>query len=157
MLGIGIAIRVFYYASNPIAMVTDTLEFLRKHWRGVLVAVVLGSAALYVLNLKNTIADQRIKLADAEQKLTVCEQNVATLRDSNAKLEKSISDTNQIVSKFEDANTITKQQFDTLKANAEANTRKLNQQLQTIMKDKKPQTCDEAIRYLIQGQKEYAK
>lgn len=146
----GVAIRVMYFASNPIGALTDAWAFTIAHPKEIF---VIGA----LLALLGFVAKQHFDTVAAEQKLAVCEANSKTLAENNAKLTQAVNDANDMVNRFEKFTSDTKTRFDSLTKGVDLSNKALATQLQSILKEKRPQTCEEAIQYLIDAQKEYAK
>jgi predicted nucleic acid-binding Zn-ribbon protein len=126
------------------------LSLFGKYWKYLLVAALVAGAFLYINGLKSTIADQE-KQIDA---LTLENQIV---KDNNAKLEGAITASNEAIGKLSTGAADTKKQFDNLNTTVKNQTAGLELRLRGILAEKKPQTCEDTIQYLLRAVEEYSK
>lgn len=157
LMAIGIAIRVFYYASNPIAVITDVIEYTRKHWKMMLAGVVIAIPLFYVWKLNHTIAEQQLIIT--KQQATIAQDliDINILKQNTATLESAIKDANAMIAKFDKFSADTNATFNKINQNVTIQQTKLSKQLQDILHEKTPLTCEESIKYLIDAVKGYAK
>lgn len=123
-----------------------TGNFFQRNWRNITLLIMFLALLLGGYELYHT-----------KKELANLETDKQTLLESNKRLEESINNVNQMISKFDDFTKDTKKQFGALNKDVAKSNSALSAQLAGIMKDKKPKTCDEAMMYLIQANKEYAK
>lgn len=120
--------------------------FIKRNWRNALIFVLVM-----------TVCFSGYELYHTKKELANLETDKQTLIESNARLEQSISNVNTMIGKFDDFTKDTKKQFGALNKDVAKSNSALASQLAGIMKDKKPKTCEEALGYLIEANKEYAK
>lgn len=129
---------------------TMIFQGLRRYWKELAILALIAAAYFYVNGLHNTIRDQ------AEQ-IRVAQINNDTLSVNNARLEATVTEANKTIAMFDQFVTATKNGFAALDKTVKSNTSSLSAKLQSILAENPPQTCEEAIAYLIQAQKEYTK
>lgn len=111
------------------------LNFIRKNWFPILVAIVIISAFLYVWNLKRTIETQQILIGKYEVQIKRCNNAIST---QNTVIEGWSKKTLEQTAEMEKLEEI----LDETTARNAANIR-------NILDGYKPATCKDAIRYLI--------
>lgn len=126
------------------------IAFLRAWWKELFIVAVIAAGVFYVYNLHNTIDKQ-------QEELRIAEINIQTLTANNTRLEAAVKDANAIVERFDKFAADTRTNFTDLNKNVAGSNLALSRQLQNILRERKPQTCEEAIMYLIDAQKEYAR
>lgn len=131
-------------------MLTLFLSFFTKNWKIVLLALVVGGAYFYVRGLQNEIRDQQEKIATLQLENQI-------VKDNNVKLEGALTASNEAIGKLAAGAAQTKKDFATLNANVKGQSSKLEERLRQILAEKKPETCEATIDYLIDAVKEYAK
>jgi len=116
-----------------------------------LVVLAIGAgAAWYVGNLRTTIADQKSSIVKLELENQI-------IKDNNAKLEASIHANNEAITKLAAGSDATVKAFNSLNVNVKGQLTGLDSRLQGILKEKKPQSCQETIQYLLDAVPEYNK
>lgn len=138
------------YLTSPIAMAMGVKNILKTYWREIFIAFVIVASLMYVAQLRETIKEQEAQIA-------IDKINIQTLTTNNTKLEAAIKDTNTVIERFDQFTIDTKKQFDGLNKTVIVRNQQLASQLQSILGEKRPQTCEEAILYLIEARKEYAR
>lgn len=131
-------------------MITIALTLLRKYWYLVVAAVAIIVICLYMHGLYTTIDDQAKKITE----LTTANQ---ILKDNNDKLEAAVKANNASIEKLAQGAAETNKAFGTLTGSVKQSTSDLQKRLQQILTEKKPQTCDDTILYLLDAAKGYAK
>lgn len=126
------------------------LEFLAGWWKEILVALIVGAAFGYVYHLKSTISDQEISLVHLKTENAV-------IKDNNAKLEDSIKANNEAIGKLAEGSAATQKAFSTLGTNVKSQVSGLNGKLAQVLADKKPTSCTDTIKYLLDAIPEYQK
>lgn len=129
---------------------TIALMLLKKYWYLVVAAVAVLVIYLYMQGLYNTIDDQTKKITE----LTTANQ---ILKDNTAKLEKAITVNNLAIETMAKGAADTNRAFGTLSGSIKQQSTDLQKRLNDILKDKKPQTCEQTIEYLVDAVKGYAK
>jgi len=119
------------------------LNFLRKNWFPILVAIAIITAFLYVWNLHRTINNQQVVIVKLELNLNKCDTAIET---QNRVIEGWSKKTLEQNAEMENLEQILK---DTQVRN--------DNTIRNILNGYKPATCDEAINYLIDQGQEYAK
>ena len=126
------------------------LSLLGSYWKYLLVAAIVAGGFLYVNNLKSTIADQKDQISSLQLENQV-------VKDNNKKLETSIAASNDAIAKLSAGAADTKKQFDALNTTVRTQTSGLETRLRNILTEKKPQTCEDTIQYLLRAVGEYSK
>lgn len=124
------------------------LKFLKDNWKAIVVAGVAIALVLYISAL-------RIEVATKDAKIASLEADVVTLKQNNATLDSALSTQNDAIGKISDLAAQTKKGFEALGINVNNQTTTLNTRLAEILKDKKPITCEDTIKYLIDASKGY--
>jgi peptidoglycan hydrolase CwlO-like protein len=124
------------------------LLFLKTWWKEILFALVIAADVWYVQNLRVTVAQQ-------ETKIVLLEADNKTLKDNNATLVASIGAVNGSLEKLGKGVDKTNQSFAALGKTVDTQSKNLDSRLALILKDKKPLTCQDAIKYLLDATKEY--
>lgn len=124
--------------------------FIRSYWKQILVALIIASVVGYWFNLVHTIDNQKAQIIQLQS-------SIDTLKDNNTKLVGTIDANNNAVEKIADASTATLQAFSTLNSTVSKQSNSLAATLAAIKNEKKPQTCDDTIKYLIDAAHGYAK
>lgn len=122
------------------------LMFLKRFWKELIIVLVIAAAVLYMRGLYSTIDKQKETIAQ----LTTANQ---ILKDNNDKLEKTIAANNEAISKMAAGAKETNKAFSTLNTTVKAQTSSLEERLRRILQDKKPQTCEDTIQYLLEAAK----
>lgn len=112
-------------------------------WAGVAIALVIYVSAL------------RIEIATKDSDIASLKADVATLRQNNATLDAALGTQNAAIGKISELSAQTKKGFEALGINVNNQTTTLNTRLAEILKDKKPITCEDTIKYLIDASKGY--
>lgn len=129
-------------------MWTLALSFFTKNWKLLVVAAAIGGAYLYVQNLRSTVNEQREQIATLQLENQIIKEN-------NVKLEAALTASNQAIGKLAEGAAQTKKDFATLNTNVRSQSTKLEERLRQILAEKKPETCEATIDYLIDAVKEY--
>lgn len=129
-------------SANPVGTMLVVRNVIKTYWREILIALIVVAGYMYVAGLKLTIAEQA-------KQMEIDKINITTLTANNGKLEASIKDANVMIDKFDQFTADTKKQFAGLNKDVAARNQTLATQIQDILREKKPQTCEEAINYLI--------
>lgn len=152
---LGGVIRIYLFATNPIQAVVSTVRFFREYWREAIVVVLITGALAFVLRQHLTIKDQAQAIKEKEEQLAIAHTNIQNLMNNTTKLENALKDANKMVERFDRFSSETKFKFNQLNQNVSSNNQSLTNQIQDILREKKPQTCEEAIQYLIDANREY--
>jgi len=122
-------------------------EFLKKNWQIVALVLLIGGSYLYVKSL----IDQNAALNNEVTELKVAN---ATIENSRAALKVAIDSQNSEIQKWVNVGRKSKKDFDDLKSTIEKQRQASALELQKILQEKKPETCQEAINYLVDGVKD---
>jgi predicted transcriptional regulator len=128
--------------------ITLIFSFIQKFWLPILVTIVVGYGVWYVNNLRNTVESQKRDIAELQVQK-------AALQASNDQLAASIQVSNAAINEIRKLAPNTKQEFAKLQATVSSQSDALAARIKQILADKKPQTCEETIHYLINAQGEY--
>ena len=126
------------------------LSLLKASWKYLLVAIVVGGALWYVFDLRDTIRDQKVQIAQLES-------DKQTLLVNNQTLKDAISSTNVALLKLSEGIDETKQKFGELQTSVTNRTTIINNKLQQITAEPAPSSCTDTIQYLIDAAKGYPK
>jgi len=129
-------------SGNPVGVVVAVNGFIRKYWRDIVIALLVIASIMYVSGLKLTIKEQA-------KQLELDATNISVLTDNNSRLESGLQTQNMMISKFDQYARGTQTMFNDLSGTVAARNDELSKKLQTIAQAKKPQTCNDAIEYLI--------
>ena len=124
------------------------LKFLKDNWKAIVVAGAAIALVLYISAL-------RIEVATKDAKIASLEADVVTLKQNNATLDAALGTQNEAIGKISELAAQTKKGFESLGINVNNQTATLNIRLAEILKDKKPITCEDTIKYLIDASKGY--
>ena len=127
---------------------TIILGFIKDNWKVVLAAVLVIALVVYVEGL-------RVEIAMKDSKITSLESDLLTVKQNNATLTSALSTQNGAIDKIGELAAQTKKSFDALGVNVTQQTTQLDARLMAILKDKKPITCEDTIKYLIDASKGY--
>lgn len=130
--------------------ITAILALAKDNWKAVGCAILVVCAVVYVMSLRLEIAHQETTIATLEADNT-------TLKQNNAVLSTALTTQNNAIDEISKLSSQTKKGFEALGVNVSNQTVALNTRLAAILKDKKPITCEETIKYLIDASKEYTK
>ena len=122
-------------------------EFLKKNWQIVALVLLIGGSYLYVKSL----IDQNAALNNEVTELKVAN---ATIENSRVALKVAIDSQNSEIQKWVNVGRKSKKDFDDLKSTIEKQRQASALELQKILQEKKPETCQEAINYLVDGVKD---
>lgn len=128
--------------SNPALALALIRKVLPYYWKEIVVVSAALAALWYVYELKSTITEQT-------KQLEINKVNLAVLTANSARLEAAVRDSNEIVKRFDKFTEDTQKQFAGLNKDVDTRNQALTSQIQRILREKKPQTCQEAIDYLI--------
>jgi FtsZ-binding cell division protein ZapB len=104
----------------------------------------------YWAHLESTIEGQ-------QKTIVTLQTSVATLQANNEKLNATVQANSDAVVKLAEGTQQTVQGFAALQNTVTARTGTLQSQLRGILAEKKPQTCDDTIKYLIDAAQGYHK
>lgn len=118
-----------------------------KVWKQLMIAAVIGAAIWYVSHLQTTVKNQAETIKNQLAAIDIYEENDKKMMNS----------LNAVTKSFEQIDLISQQNaknFEVLKTLVSTNGGKLSAKLDQMSRDKKPQTCEETIQYLIDARKE---
>lgn len=128
----------------------SALGYVKDNWKLVSLIVVGLIIALYVESL-------RIDILQKENQIIKLQADNATLQHNVNVLEGSLQFQNTAIDKIDALTKTTQQSFAKLGIDVANQGATLNSTLSNILKEKKPVTCEDTIKYLIEAQKGYAK
>lgn len=129
-------------------MLTLAATFGKQYWKEILLAIIVVSGVLYVRHLYTTVADQKVTIKQMEAAEVIYKENDKKMTAALAAIDKSFG----IIEEVDRQN---KENFTKLQQLVNTNNGKLASQLKTILGEKKPQTCEETIEYLISAKGAY--
>ena len=116
---------------------SSVLPFMGKYWKPIALVILIAGLALYRSYLIGEIEDRDVQIvALKEEKLDL----TAAIQQQNAEIDKWVNIGRAEKLKYQNLQ-------NTLNAMKQAHEKELN----VILKEKKPETCEEAIQYLIEG------
>lgn len=124
------------------------IAFLKSWWKEILIAVIIAAVFGWYHHLTSTIADQKADIARLTTENTIVKEN-------NAKLEASITANNAAITKLAEGAADTKKNFAALGTTVKTQSSTLEARLRGVLAEKKPQTCQDTIQYLLDAVKEY--
>lgn len=128
----------------------SVLGYVKDNWKVIAIAAAVIAAIMYVQSL-------RLEIAHQETQIVQLTNDNATLKHNAETLEIALKNQNDAIGKIDDLAKVTRQSFAKLGVDVAAQSSSLSATLASILKDKKPKTCEETITYLIEAQKGYAK
>lgn len=140
--GAVISLGVMGALANPVALPAIG-NFVKTNWKLLGIMAICVACGVYTVHLRSVISSQQVTLAQDQA-------TIRTLQNNNAQLESAVHQFNDAVNKFDKFAADTNQQFTILNTNVGKQNNALSAKLQSILKERKPQTCNEAIGYLIQ-------
>jgi len=117
------------------------LNFIRKNWFPITITIAVFSLYMYVQWLRGTIEDLEQVVINKEAEIALCKEN--------------ITDRNNIIEAWSDKTAQENNDMADLRDDIEKLNRAANIQIQRIMKQRAPETCDETIDYFIDLGKQY--
>ncbi len=128
----------------------SAIGFAKDNWKVLAVAVAAIILLVYVESL-------RVDILQKENQITKLQADNATLQHNVDTLEGSLKFQNAAIDKIDGLAKLTQQSFSKLGVDVANQGSSLNNTLTNILKEKKPVTCEDTIKYLIEAQKGYAK
>ena len=126
----------------PIFGGVGIIPFLLKHWQAIAIVVLISSIIIYHQYRTYTISS-------LQSKLELCtkgkEELAQLLQKQNNRIEELVKKGRMEAAKFEE-----------LKTKIESSKLSLDSRINIILSEPKPQTCENAIKYLIDAKKELA-
>lgn len=116
-------------------------EMLLKHWKAVIVFVVLGGSFFYVRGLHSTIENKEQQIMILETRLEVCQGNVDALTTA-------IDQQNAAINDALEAGERARKRIAELENEINELEQEHEQEIEDILDRPVPQTCDAAIDYL---------
>ena len=117
------------------------LSFLKGNWKPIVVAIAFLAAWWYVDNLKDTIRDQQLTIADLTLRLDTCKDNVSTL-------EQAITNQNESITKALQAGREAEARIAELQGRLGQLSTEHQSEIDRILSEQTPATCEQAIQYL---------
>lgn len=117
------------------------LNFVRKNWFPIAITIAVFSLYMYVQWLRGTIEDLEQTIINKDAEIMLCKEN--------------IDDRNNIIEAWSTKTTKENIEMSELKNDIEKLNKAANIQIQRIMKQRAPETCDETIDYFIDLGKQY--
>jgi len=142
----GFLIKLFFSMFGSINF-SGIFEFLKKNWQVVALVLLIGGSYWYVKSLNNQITDLNKEVTELKVANAMCENSRATLKGA-------IDTQNSEIQKWVNVGRKSKKAFDDLKGTIEKQRQISALELQKILQEKKPETCQEAINYLVDGVKD---
>lgn len=127
----------------PIGMMLGGVStFLKDNWKPIVIILVVLGAYWHYTSLINKIEEQATEIVQLKYENALCENNAA-------KLKSGIDDQNKEIQKWVNVGKKTEMEMKKLKEELEKRRRQAEAELQHILQEPKPQTCEAAIKYLI--------
>lgn len=128
--------------------IASILLWLRDNWKVAAIAAIIIAIVVYVESL-------RVEIALKDGKITSLQADLAVAQQNNITLTGAVNAQNDAVGKISALADQTKRGFDALGVNVAQQTSVLDSRLAAILKDKKPVTCEDTVKYLIDAAKGY--
>lgn len=129
---------------------TLILMFLKSWWKEIAVALIVAAGIFYVENLRSTVADDKVTIGNLTTENKI-------MKDNNDKLQGALTAQNASLEKIAQGADDTKAKFTALNSSVKSSSANLATTLKGILADKKPQTCQDTITYLLDAVKGYQK
>lgn len=126
------------------------LPLLKTYWKPILLVVIVGGSLMYIHHLRDVVSEQNITITRDNTQL----QQAA---DANKVLRDQIDSLNVTITQWSDLSKKQQDQVNDLSSRLQTQHQNTQNQVNLILKDKKPATCDDAIEYLIQAGMGYKK
>jgi predicted nucleic acid-binding Zn-ribbon protein len=121
---------------------------LKEYWLHILVIVIMLGMLGFIGVLKIDNANQRTEIVKLEAENT-------TLSKNNELLSRALDVQNTAIGKLSDTANDAKKNFDKLNTTVVTQNAALDAKLNQMLKDKKPVTCQDTIKYLIDAKAQY--
>lgn len=135
----------------------DAIAFIVKNWQYVLLLAILASGFFYWQSLKHQIADLKTALETKEREVATLQLQVQTCEANFNGLVGSLEAQNDALGKIDETIKKSQQDWKKLANTITTSNAVLDRRLREILNDKKPESCEEAIRYLLDARKGYPK
>jgi Tfp pilus assembly protein PilO len=123
---------------------------IKKFWPYILVAAIAIGGYLYWNSLVNKIEKLEQDNATLQLQLQTCNANFNGLKGS-------LDAQNEALKKIDKMVEQNQQEWKKLYSNIKGQNAALDKRLQDILKEKKPESCQAAIKYLLEARKGYTK
>jgi len=123
---------------NPMKL----LELALTHWKPILIILALGAVWWVWDDMKDTIEEQKTEIAELTQRLNVC-------KDNQQVLENAISKQNETIDRAKEAGIRAEQRIAELRGRISSLTQEHQTEIDRILNEARPETCEESIEYLI--------
>lgn len=121
--------------------------FIRKNWQIISLVLLITGSYWYVNSLQNTIADLQNEVTKLKVANAFCENNKAALQQA-------LDSQNGKIQKWAKVGRDSKEKFEKLKAEIEHKRKLAEIEVNKILQEKKPESCQAAIDYLVDGKKD---
>lgn len=118
---------------------------IAKNWKPLLLILVIASVFMYHNHLTSTIDRQK-------HEIVMLTNNNSVLKLNNLKFKTAINKNNKLLSKLNHESRVKQQEFNELSVELQHKTKQLNKKIQQI---KKPGSCEETIKFLIDAVEDY--
>lgn len=126
------------------------LPLIKKFWPYILVLAIAVGGYFYWNSLINKIEKLEQHNATLQQQLGTCEANFNGLKGS-------LDAQNEALKKIDKMIEQNRQEWKKLYSDVKDQNSALDKRLRDILKEKKPETCEQAIKYLLDARKGYTK
>lgn len=135
----------------------SVLQFVVKNWQYILLLAILASGFFYWQSLKHQISDLELKLEAKQNEIAALQLQVQTCEANFKGLVGSLEAQNDALGKIDETIKKSQQDWKKLANTITTSNAVLDRRLREILNDKKPESCEEAIRYLLDARKGYPK
>ena len=119
-------------------------NFVLKHWKPLLVIGILAGLYFYRLHLLNTIGD-------LEDQLQLAQSNLVTCQANQVKLQSGIDRQNDEIERWAEIGREQGEKLAELEGKLTERQKVIDTRVREVLTGKKPENCDDAIKYLIQS------
>ena len=121
--------------------------YIAKHWRECLI-VAFAAIIWYQNSSEVRFAFGAETIPALEKDIVVLKKDLETCAGANDKLSSAIVDNNQRIQEYAELTGVLEEELDILKGELDVERAKTNKEVEVILKDPTPQSCEKAMDYL---------
>lgn len=123
------------------------IDFLINNWKIISILLIITSLYFYINSLNNKIKNLNDEVIQLKIDNAYCENSKSTL-------EKALKTQNHEIDKWVKIGKNSKKEFEALKENLNEKKKISEKELNNILQEKTPESCQEAINYLVDSKKD---
>ena len=135
---------IFTILSIARTFFSGAFDFILRHWKPILVIAILAFLYFYRLHLLNKIEDLEVALATSQANLEQC-------LDNTAELQAGIERQNGEIQRWAEIGREQDQKLKALEGQLTERQKVIDARVHEILAGDKPESCDDAIQYLIES------